>query len=250
MPLFRLFFRRSSEFRLFRLIRKSRNNGTLFPSLSPAASRYPRPANWSFSFLVSLLRCLSFTSFRTQSCQVVRIFCISYGNQIKIREYVFTCWNTEMYKINYMSCGDEWHRLSFPTLKTNIRHLFLPSYGAECYRHSFPTLKTNTQHLFLASYGAKCYRHSFPTLKTNTQHLFLASYGAECYRHSFPTLKTNTRYLFLASYGAECYRHSLPTLLTNTQHLRRYGAECYRHSFPTSFLGPLNFLLGQLKMDN
>ena len=63
----------------------------------------------------------------------------------------------------------------------------LASYGAECYRHSFPTLKTNTRHLFLASYGAECCRHSIPTLKTNTQHLFLASYGAEClYRHSIP----------------------------------------------------------------
>ena len=70
------------------------------------------------------------------------------------------------------------------------------SYGDECYRHSFPTLKTNTRHLFLASYGAECYRNSFPTLKTNTRHLFLASYRAECYRHSFPTLKTITRHLF------------------------------------------------------
>ena len=32
----------------------------------------------------------------------------------------------------------------------------LASYGAECYHHSFPTLKTNTRHLFLASYGAEC----------------------------------------------------------------------------------------------
>ena len=93
-------------------------------------------------------------------------------------------------------------RHSFPTLKTNTRHLFLASYGAECSRHSFPTLKTNTRHLFLASYGAECYRHSFPTLKRNTRHLFLASYGAECSRHSFPTLKRNTRHLFLTSYGA------------------------------------------------
>ena len=56
----------------------------------------------------------------------------------------------------------------------------------------------------------------------------LASHGAECYRHSFQTLKTNTRHLFLAS----------------------YGAECYRHSFQTFFFGPLNFLFGQLILDN
>ena len=32
----------------------------------------------------------------------------------------------------------------------------LASYGAECCHHSFPTLKTNARHLFLASYGAEC----------------------------------------------------------------------------------------------
>ena len=32
--------------------------------------------------------------------------------------------------------------------------------------------------------------------------------------------------------------------------LASYGAECYRHSFQTFFFGPLNFLFGQLKIDN
>ena len=35
--------------------------------------------------------------------------------------------------------------------------VILASYGAECYHHSFPTLKTNSRHLFLASYGAECH---------------------------------------------------------------------------------------------
>ena len=97
----------------------------------------------------------------------------------------------------------------------------LASYGAECYRHSFPTLKTNTRHLFLASYGAECYRHSFPTLKTNTQHLFLALYGAECYRHSFPTLKTNSQHFFLSV----IWSRMLPPFISdanNSRYLFRY----------------------------
>ena len=40
----------------------------------------------------------------------------------------------------------------FPSFISDVKDkhptFILASYGAECYRHSFPTLKTNTRHLF------------------------------------------------------------------------------------------------------
>ena len=120
----------------------------------------------------------------------------------------------------------------------------LVSYGDECYRHSFPTLKTNTRHLFLASYGAECYRHSFPTLKTNTQQIISSVIRSRMLPSFISNVKDKHPTFILASYGDECYRHSFPTLLkTNTRHLFlvSYGAEYYRHSFPTFFWGATKF---------
>ena len=91
----------------------------------------------------------------------------------------------------------------------------LASYGAECSRHSFPTLKINIRHLFLASYGAECSRHSFPPLKRNTRHLYFSvdtepSVGNEWREHTAPYDAKNKCPVFLYSVGNEWRKHSAP----------------------------------------